>query len=312
MASAVFKKPWPYLALLLAHMIWGGNFVVAKVTLQEFPTYTLAFLRFALASLFLAPFFFAETRKIKIDRKDLPRLTLIGILIITLNIAFFFTGIQKTTAINASVLTLIIPMLSVLLGWWFLKEKVYLINLAGIFAGLTGAMIIVGVPRAIFGEVSTQSLTGNFLIILACIVWVAGAIISRQMLQKYSSLTVVAFAFLIGMITFFPLAAFEYIENPGWVARVSLLGLLGLLYMTMLSSVSAYFLFEWGLARTSVIAADLFQYIEPFVATTLAVLILSEQISVDFGIGAILIAVGVYLGTFAKEAHHRHHKAHRV
>lgn len=285
---------------------------MAKVTLQEFPTYSLAFLRFALASLFLAPFFFAETRKIKIDRKDFPKLTLIGVLIITLNIAFFFTGIQKTTAINASVLTLIIPMLSVLLGWWFLKEKVYLINLAGIFAGLMGALIIIGLPRAIFGEVSTQSLTGNFLIILACVVWVAGAVVSRKMLQKYSSLTVVAFAFLVGVLTFFPLAGFEYIENPGWVGRVSLLGMLGLLYMTMLSSVSAYFLFEWGLARTTVIIADLFQYIEPFVATTLAVLILSESLSVDFGIGAVLIAMGVYLGTFAKEAHHRHHKAHRI
>ncbi len=286
--------------------------MVAKVTLQEFPVYSLAFLRFALASLFLAPFFLTNTKKVKIHKKDIPKLTLIGVLMITLNIAFFFTGIQKTTAINASVLTLIIPMLSVLLGWWFLKEKVYLINLAGIFAGLMGALIIIGVPRALFGDVSIQSLTGNFLIILASVVWVAGAIISRQMLQKYSSLTVVAFAFLIGMITFFPLAAFEYLENPGWTTRVSLLGILGLLYMTMLSSVSAYFLFEWGLAKTSVMIADLFQYIEPFVATTLAVLILSESLSVDFGIGAVLIAAGVYLGTFAKEAHHRHHKAHRI
>ena len=319
MTSAIFKKPWPYLALILAHMIWGGNFVVAKVTLQEFPTYTLAFLRFSLASLFLAPFFFAETsknlpagRQVKIDKKDIPKLTLIGVLMITLNITFFFTGIQKTTAINASVLTLVIPMLSVLSGWWFLKEKVYLINLAGIFAGLTGALIIVGVPRALFGETSSQSLTGNFLIILASIVWVAGAIISRQMLQKYSSLTVVAFAFLIAVVTFFIPAALEYIENPAWTSRVTLVGLLGLLYMTMLSSVSAYFLFEWGLAKTSVIIANLFQYIEPFVATVLAVFILSEKLSVDFAIGAVLIAVGVFLGTFAKEAHHRHHKAHRI
>ena len=312
MTSAVFKKPWPYLALILAHMIWGGNFVIAKITLQEFPTYTLAFLRFTLASLFLAPFFLAETKKIKINKKDIPKLTLIGVLIITLNITFFLTGIQKTTAINASTLTLIIPMLSVLLGWWFLKEKVYLINLAGIFAGLMGALVIVGVPGALFGQVSTQSLIGNLLIIMASTSWVVGAVISRPMLKIYSSLTIVAFAFLVGVITFFPLAAFEYLENPVWNEGVSLVGILGLLYMTMLSSVSAYFLFEWGLAKTSVMTADLFQYIEPFVATVLAIFILSEKLSVDFTIGAILIAVGVYLGTFAKEAHHRHHKAHRV
>jgi len=39
---------------------------VAKITLQEFPPMTLALLRFSLASLLLAPFFLAETKKVKI------------------------------------------------------------------------------------------------------------------------------------------------------------------------------------------------------------------------------------------------------
>lgn len=310
MSSAIFKKPWPYLALILAHMIWGANFVVAKITLQEFPLYSLAFLRFALASLFLAPFFIAETRKIKIDRKDFSKLTLTGVLIITLNIAFFFIGIQKTTAVNASILTLVIPMLSVLLGWWFLKEKVYLINLAGIFAGFCGAIIIIGLPRIFLGDFSTETLIGNLMIILASVVWVIGAIFSRQMLTKYPSLIVTAFAFLIGMITFIIPAINEYLTNPGWTENVTSLGILGLVYMIVLSSVSAYFLFEWGLAKTNVMTADLFQYIEPFVATIVAVLVLGEIISVDFAVGALLIGVGVYLGTLAKESHHRH-KIHR-
>lgn len=310
MTSKILTKPWPYIALILAHIIWGGGFVAAKITLQEFPIYTLAFFRFALASLFLAPFFFAETRKIKIDKKDFPKLTLIGVLIITLNVTFFFMGIQKTTAINASILTLIIPMLSVLLGWWFLKEKVYLINLAGIFAGLCGAIIIIGLPRIFLGDFSSETLIGNLMIILASVVWVVGAIFSRQMLTKYPSLIVTAFAFLIGMITFIIPAINEYLTNPGWTENITSLGILGLVYMTVLSSVSAYFLFEWGLAKTSVITADLFQYIEPIVATIVAVLILGEIISVDFGVGAMLIGVGVYLGTLAKEPHHRH-KFHR-
>ena len=50
MTSQILKKPIPYLALILAHLIWGINFIVAKITLQEFPPMSLAFLRFALAS----------------------------------------------------------------------------------------------------------------------------------------------------------------------------------------------------------------------------------------------------------------------
>ena len=284
--------------------------MVAKITLQEFPPSSLAFLRFALASLFLVPFFLAQTKIVKIDKKDLPKLIGIGILIVTLNISFFFEGIKRTTAINASILTLIIPMLSVLLGWWFLKEKVYLINLLGVLLGLLGAAVTLGLMQIITGGFSSEVFLGNILIILASISWVAGAVLSRQMLKKYPSMIVTAIAFLVGTVTLALPAAKEYFQNPAWVNQVTFLGFVGLFYMTILSSISAYFLFEWGLAKTSVAVADLFQYIEPALASILAVLILSEQISWQFVIGAILIAIGVYLGTLAKEIHHRH-KTHR-
>lgn len=310
MSSQILIKPLPYIALLLAHLIWGGNFIVAKITLQEFPPSTLAFFRFALACLLIAPFFYAETRKVKIDRNDLPKLISIGILIITLNITFFFQGITKTTAIHASVLTLIIPMLSVLLGWLFLKEKIYLINLGGILLGLIGAVIIVGLPQIISGSFSSEVLIGNVLIIMAAISWVVGSVFSKEMLKKYPSLTVTGIAFLIGTITFIVPAVNEYIQNPGWPTKVTALGGMGLAYMTILSSISAYFLFEWGLAKTNVVTSNLFQYIEPFIASFLAILILSETLTIELFVGIILISIGVTLGTLAKEIHHRR-KIHR-
>jgi drug/metabolite transporter (DMT)-like permease len=311
MSSKILTKPWPYLALLLAHLIWGANFVVAKITLQEFPTYTLAFLRFAFASLLLAPFLFAETKKLKIKIKDLPSLILIGILIITLNISLFFAGIEKTSVIDASVLTLVIPVLSVILGWVFLKEKVFIINLVGIALSLIGAILILGLPQILLGTYSPKSLLGNFLILLASITWVVGAFVSRKMLKIYPSLIVTGVAFLVGVITFAVPATIEYIQNPLWPTKVTTLGILGLTYMTLLSSISAYFLFEWGLAKTSLISADLFQYIEPFIAAGLAVLILQEHISLPFVIGSVLIILGVYWGTLAKERHHHAHRTHR-
>jgi len=312
MSSQIITKPLPYIALILAHLIWGINFVVAKVTLQEFPPMSLALLRFALASLFLAPFFFAQTKKIKIAREDLPSLVGVGVFIITLNIAFFFEGIKRTSAIDASILTLIIPILSVLIGWLYFKEKIYLVNLLGILLSLLGALIIIGLPQVFTGTYSTQMMLGNVLIILAGVSWVIGAAISQKVLRKYSSLTVTAIAFMVGTVAMLVPAGMEYISNPSWPSQVTLLGLLGLTYMTLLSSISAYFLFEWGLAKTSITAADLFQYIEPFVASFLAVTILEERISTSFLTGAFLIVVGAFLGTLAKVTHHRYHKAHRV
>ncbi len=273
---------------------------------------SLALLRFAIASLLLVPFFLAETKKVKIEKQDLPKLIAVGVLIIVLNITFFFEGIKRTTAIDASFLSLLIPMLSVLLGWWFLKEKIYLVNLFGIALGLVGTLVIIGLPQLITGTISPQMLTGNILIVLASVSWVLGATISKNLVGKYSSLIITAIAFLVGTVAFFIPAALEYIQNPGWINQVTILGITGLVFMALLASISAYFLFEWGLSKTSIMVADLFQYIEPFIATALAILLLAEKVSHQFLIGGALIAVGAYLGTLAKEAHHRHHKAHRV
>lgn len=282
--------------------------MVAKITLQEFPPMSLAFFRFALASIFLAPFFLAQTKKVKIDKKDLPKLVAIGTLIITLNISFFFEGISRTTAIDASVLSLTVPILSVIAGWCFLKEKVYPVNLAGIALGFAGALVIVGLPQFVTGTLSPQILIGNILIILASVSWVAGAIISKKILTKYSSLIVTAIAFLVGTLTFFIPAASEYLQNPSWPHQITMLGLLGLTYMTILSSISAYFLFEWGLSKTNLIMANLLQYIEPAIAGVLGVTILAEKVSDSFLIGAFLITAGVFFGTFAKTVHRRIHK----
>ncbi len=272
---------------------------------------SLIFLRFAFASLFLAPFLISTGKKIKLPKQDLPKLIAVGVFAITLNISFFFEGLKRTTAIDASILTLTLPMFSVLFSWWFLKEKVYFVNLIGIFLGLFGSLVIIGIPQIFTGTISPQAFLGNILIILASVSWVVGAIISKSLMSKYSSLTITGVAFATGTLTIILPAAFEYFQNPSWPSQISILGFMGLSYMILLSSISAYFLFEWGLSKTSVVVADLFQYIEPAIATILAVLILGEKISHSFLIGALLIGFGVFMGTLAKkELHHRQH-AHK-
>lgn len=301
-----------YLALITAHLIWGSNFVVAKLTLQEFPVMSLAFIRFSLAMALLTPFILAEKKKVNFKMADLPHLIIIGVLMVTLNIALFYEGLSRTSAVDASILTLSIPLMSVIFSWWFLKEKVYLINILGIFTGLIGAILIIGLPTLNLDKSNQQTILGNILIIMASLTWVIGSVLSKKVLQKYSTLDLTVVLFFVGIVTFFLPALLEYFQNPLWPAKVTYLGILGLTFIALLSSISAYYLFEWGINKLGVIKANLFQYIEPIIATILAVAILNETIGPFFIFGALLIGLGVYWGTLAKEEHHRRHKAHRT
>lgn len=311
MKSEMLKKPLPYLALLVAHLIWGANFVVAKITLTEIPVFSLSFLRFALAALLILPFILvikSEHKKIKIDH--LPKLLGVGVLMVAFSILLFFEGLKRTTAINASVLTMVIPMLSVLGGWWFLREKIFVVNLLGIVAGFLGAIVVIGLPIIFTGNIVVSHLIGNFLILLSSVSFVAGAILSREMLKYYPPLFITGFAFLVGALIFIVPAINEYIQNPDWIKQITVLGVLGLLYITILSSVTAFFLHNWGLSKTNLVQSNLFQYIEPAVAASIAVPLLDERISFSFIIGTCLIVLGVYWGTLAKNDHHHSHYHH--
>lgn len=303
----------PILALLISHIVWGATPVIAKISLNEFPMMTLAFLRFFLAFLLLLPFLWISKKEVKLKTEDLPKILGIGLLMVTFHIFFFFSALQKTTAINASVLSLTVPIFSVIVGWTLLREKVYVINIVGIILGAIGAIIVIGLPLIFLGNLTSSVLIGNILMILSSLSFVGGAILSKFMLKRYSPLLIVASSFLIGAISFLPLALIEQFKNPAWYHQLTIIGIFGLMYLTLLSSICAYFLFEWGVEKVGVIRADLIQYIQPSIAASLAVPILHERISYSFIVGTCLIVLGVYWGTLGKSEHHHHHfKHHRV
>lgn len=312
MKSELLKKPWPYIALLVAHIIWGANFVVAKITLNEVPMMNLAFLRFTIAAILLLPFVLS-IKKQKVEPMDVIKIILVGLFMTTFNIAFFYAGIKRTLAIDASVLTMIIPILSVLGGWWFLKEKIYWINLLGIGLSLLGAILVIGLPLLLLGASGTSDLLGNLMIIISCISFVIGAIIAKPLVNKYHPVLMTFAIFLVAAISFSIPAMWEFKNQPDWFSNLTVIGILGFWFITLLSTVVAFFLQNYGYEKVGVTKSNLFHYIEPAVAATMAVTLLNERISFSFIVGTTLIILGVYWGTLGKDSHHHNlHKAKRI
>lgn len=312
--SEIFKTPLPYLALLLAHLIWGANYVAAKVVLIEIPPMSLGFLRFGIGCLLIAPFLLTlDSKRKRIKLEHLPNLILGGLLISCINISLFYYGLSRTSAINASVIELAVPLISVIAGWWFLREKIFVVNLTGIGLGLLGAVTIIGLPILLFSDSAKVELLGNSLLLLGTVSFVAGAIILKKMLKIYPPLVITSFSFLVASIAFFIPALIEYYNNPAWINQISILSILGLMYITILSSICAFFLMLWGISRLEISHANMIQYIEPAVAATLAVPLLGERISYSFIVGFCMIALGVYWATLGRDDHHHHHhKQHRA
>lgn len=277
------------LALIVANIIWGAASPIFKVALQNITPFTLAFIRFFGASLLLVPFIAANPW---IDRKDIPKIILLSLFGITINISFFFLGLKITPSINAPIIASAGPVFLYLLSIFILREKSHKKILIGTVISLLGVLLIVGQP--IFSVQNTQAIIGNLFFVIATIGSVGHAILSKEILPRYSAILITFWSFLIGSFTFLPLFFYEMVTyHP--LATLDGRGILGIIFGIFLSSAVAYFLFEWSVKKLHVQEVGIFTYIDPIVALLIAIPLLGEVVTPIFAIGTFFVFGGIYI-----------------
>lgn len=277
------------LALIIANIIWGAASPIFKLALQNIPPFTLAYIRFVGASLLLLPF---AWKKLFIEKKDWATLFISSIFGITINIAFFFWGLDLAPSINAPIIASAGPIFIYLFCFLFLHEKSSKKMIFGMTLGLIGVFIIVGNPE--LGNGHDKIVIGNICFILATLGSVGYTIIGKKMLDKYHSAAVTFWAFVISSFTFLPFA-FNENRTFNFLRTIDHRGYLGIIFGIFLSSALAYFLFDWGLKRISATESGLFTYIDPLAAIIIAVPLLGEEITPLFIFGSLLIFGGIFL-----------------
>ena len=290
------KKQLGILLLLVSVLMWGPGPVITKLALKEVPQWSLAFLR-AVISTAIVFILFYKKGYFKVEKKDLPLLYTAGALGSVFNLAFFFLGIQRTSAINAQTIFTVSPILTAVLAAILLKEKIKPVQFAGIIIGLAGAMVVA--LRDVFetGRFDNGSLLGNFLILMAAVSWVGYILISKKLSRRYSPITITSFSFLASLFAFTPLAIIENTQNLSWIGSLGFNGIFGILYQGVFSSVVAFLAYQAGLKLTNAFTAGVILYLNPIVTTLIAVPVLKEKITAPFLVGAMLIIIGSLIAT---------------
>lgn len=282
-------------ALILSAIIWGAATPILKKSLDTVPPFSMAYLRFVIAFILILPF--TSARGIVVERKHIPQIIKASIFGITLNIGLLFLGAKLTTGLHTSVIIALDPLFTVIGAYLILKEKLCRHTIVGILIGFLGTLVIIGEPLLQISNFKTEHLIGDILVVLSTIAWVAYTIENKQLdkLKSYHPLEILPISFLIGVISFSPLAIWEYLQNPLWVSNMSDFSKFGILYYGIFSSFLAYIAFTWGLSKSSATTAGLVCYIIPLISVLLSIPLLGEPITSSFLFGATLIAIGLIL-----------------
>lgn len=284
------------LALVLAALIWGAATPILKKSLETAPPFSMAFLRFIIALIFLIPL--SARHGIALEKKHLPKIIKASFYGITLNIGLLFFGATLTTGLHIAIIIALVPIFTAIAAKFLLNEKLKTHTIIGIMFGFFGALIIIGEPiLCITVGYKIQHVIGDLLVVLSCLAWVGYTIEYKELdkIKSYSPLETLPISFLTGAVSFLPLAIFELIKDPLWAQNLSNFSIFGILYYGIFSSLIAYILYNYGLAKTTATTAGISEYIIPIVSILLSIPILGEKITFYFTIGTILIAIGLFI-----------------
>lgn len=289
-----------YLLLLLTAIIWGVASPVIKYTVSQISPFAFLFYRFLITSAVFLPFFFVIARREKETFSSLVKIVPLGFLGVTLTLSLIFLGLEKTTALDASILVALAPIFITVAGVLFLNEKVTRIEQVGISLCFAGTLLMIAQPLIEGGVFAGKNLLGNLLITSSNFAWTAYVILSKEEFKKHSPFIITATSFFTGLVTIIPFALFEQgIKVFNYQELVIFSGAYwGVLYMSLFSSVVAYLTFQLGLKLIEASEATLFAYLQPIFAAPLAVFWLGEKITPAFLMGVFIITIGVILAEY--------------
>jgi drug/metabolite transporter (DMT)-like permease len=283
----------PYLALFVVQLCFGSFPVFGKLALAEAAPLVLASFRAVAGAVVLTLLARALDPGGVFDAKDRRALAVLSFFGIVANQVLFVFGLSKTTATNATLLTAMVPVLTVGVSAVMGRERPALRRLLGIPVALGGLLWLLDVRRLDFGD---RMLAGNALILSNALSYSIFLVLSRDILRRHSAIRVTAAVFRYAALPVLLLAIPDLLRfHPGSLSSRAWTGIAG---AVVLATVVSYSLNAWGLARTSPATAAIFVYVQPLVAMSLAALVLGESPSPRTATAGVLIFAGIALATW--------------
>lgn len=277
-------------AIFLTSLFWGISFSSTKILLETLVPAQIAFFRLVPAVLVLGAVFWASRQKFA-RGADLLRMGAGGLTGIFLYFLFENNGLRFTTAGTAALIVSIIPVLNVVAGALFFRERNPLRRWIGVILSFAGVYLIISSGDG--NALSFSNLKGNLLIFLAGCSWIFYTRINEPLSQRYSSLAMnfqqtLAGAVLMGLLVL-PRGVNLSVFTPKVLLNLSFLGLF--------CSAAAFFLYLYALKSLGSTTVTTFLNLVPVFGVLGGAVFLKETLATGQIFGALTVILGVTLVT---------------
>jgi len=276
-----------YLALVLQVSIGAGTYLVAKSAIAEIGPIPVLVCRFALTAILFVIILMA-TGSVVPPRRAWLRTLGLGFLAGPLNQGLLFVGLARSTPAHAALLYALTPagvyLYSAALGRERLAGRT-LLGIAVAFAGVAVLLLGRGL-RAAAGP-----MIGDLLILGAVSAWVLYTTEGKPFVAEHGSVRATGWSMVAASLWVMPL-------GPLFVRFSQLLGasstaIAGIFYLALMTSVVAYVLWYFALARMEASRVAVFSNLGPVLTALGAWVFQGERLTWEILVGGLLVLVGV-------------------
>lgn len=292
------KPVWQaHLALFGANLIYGINYTVAK---DIMPDYLAPSGFILLRVLGATALFWLVQRQIKgesIAKKDHLRLAICAFFGVATNQLLFFNGLNLTSPINAAIIMTSNPVLVLIMAAIIIKERITLQKSIGILLGAAGALFLI-LSSAQTVEAPAPG-WGNLMVFLNAASYGVYLVLVKPLMQRYKPLTVIKWVFTYGLLFVLPFG-WEQFMSSSWDFPPNIWW--GLVFVVVGTTFLAYLFNIYALKTVNPSTVSFYIYLQPLLASLVAILLGKDQIQSHMIISALLIFTGVYLVSKPKKA----------
>jgi drug/metabolite transporter (DMT)-like permease len=303
--------------LILVNAMWAAQYAAYKVASREMGPVTLSAWTFLFAGLILLPFLIweryragyrkalngaaglmlARGARSLLSKRNVTGFLMIGIVGLIPASAFLAWGVSRTTASDAALIYLTVPIITALLASLILNEKMTPVRWGSLFLALIGVLIMSNVDWRHLGLTNGKFLLGNVLVLGACASSSFYNVYCKELLGRFTPLEVLVVGYFLAVILSIPLIA--GIEGFSLHAMGAYQGAiwLAIIVLSVLSWGLAMVLWMFLLTRLDVSQASVSIYLLPFLGVLIAAATLHEKITTAMIIGGIVTLAGTILMT---------------
>jgi drug/metabolite transporter (DMT)-like permease len=287
----------PFLAALVANIIWGASFLASKITLIAWEPITASAIRFAIATLAIFIGLRVSKREIQIPRQARDWIFIIASSTVGFGLLYplQLMGLKHISSGLSSAVMLLSPLIVVGLSSKVFNESLSRTKYFALGLGVLGGLILLG-SRNGFMETKDSLYSGIALTLAAAVCLALSVVFTKKLGGRVDSGSLTFWSMAIGFVELCFLAyVFEDITVTNIFAASNITSWAAVIFLGVVCSAICFFLWNWAVTSSSTKDIASTMHIKTPTAVLLGALAGGETITFAIVLGSIVVSVGVWL-----------------